>query len=337
MSGAIVQLGRLEAVSLREAWPDEARNFTPWLADDANLSLLSDALGLHLELEAVEKPVGPFSADILAKEAGTDRWVLIENQVEPTDHKHLGQLLTYAAGLDARTIIWIAQAFREEHRAAVDFLNRATNEDFSFFGVQVELFRIGESALAPSFTIVAKPNNWSKKAQAGKQVTEEALTPVQALHRDFWAGVIAQASTVYPDLAGRTPYKGNWQTAERLLSSKKLVVEANGTFTQGRLRAEVYLGGPLAKAAYHKLFGARQAIEQDFGSTLSWEELPGKQDSRIACYMPGEQKRENRAIWPAQAKWLIHTLKRLSDTFRPRLQALDLSQLEADEFDSLLG
>jgi hypothetical protein len=335
--GAVIQLGRLEAVSLREAWPDEARNFTPWLAEDANLSLLSDALGLHLELEAVEKAVGPFSADILAKEAGTERWVLIENQVEPTDHKHLGQLLTYAAGLDAQTIVWIAQAFREEHRAAIDFLNRATNEDFAFFGVQVELFRIGDSALAPSFTIVAKPNNWSKKAQAGKQAAEESLGPSQALYREFWAAVIAQAASTYPDLAVRTPYKGNWQTAERLLSSKKLVVEANATFTQGRLRAEVYIGGLLAKAAFAKVIREKRALEEAFGSELAWEELPGKQDCRISFYMPGEQKRENRAAWPGQARWLIQNVKRLADTFRPTLRALDLAELEETEFDSLLG
>src|SRR5204862_230509 len=107
--------------------------------------------------------------DILAKEADTERWVIIENQLTPTDHGHLGQLLTYAAGLEARTIIWIAEEFREEHRAAIDFLNRATTEEFAFFGVKIELFRIGDSQLAPDFSIVAKPNDWSKRTQSAKQ------------------------------------------------------------------------------------------------------------------------------------------------------------------------
>lgn len=337
MTGAVVPLGRLEIVPLREAWPDEARNFTPWLADDTNLSLLAETLGLHLELEAVEKPVGPFSADILAKEAGTDRWVLIENQIEPTDHKHLGQLLTYAAGLDARTIVWVAQVFREEHRAAVDFLNRATNEDYSFFAVQIELYKIGNSDLAPSFAVAAKPNNWSKNAQAARQSTEEGLTETQVKHREYWTFLIGCAVDRYPALASRTPYKGNWQTAERLFYSKNLQADANCTFTQGRLRAEIYLGGSLAKAAFHKLAEKRLDIEKSFGGALEWEELFGKQDSRIAVYMPGDQGREDKDKWAEQADWLIVNLRKLADTFRPRLQALDLSDLEAYDADSLLG
>ena len=211
MGTSIVDLGRLEKVALRQAWPDEAQNFTPWLAEDVNLALLGDALGIQLELEAVEKQVGPFAADILAKEVGSDRWVIIENQIEPTDHRHLGQLLTYAAGLDARTIIWIADSFREEHRAAIDFLNRATTEDFAFFGIQVELYRIGSSALAPRFSLVGKPNNWSKQAQAAKQLAERDLSPIQKLTREFWAQLIAKSAKAYPPLAVRTPYKSSWQ------------------------------------------------------------------------------------------------------------------------------
>ena len=158
---AVIPLGRIASVDLRQAWPDEARNFTPWLADEDNLSLLGSVLGLQLEVEAVEKQVGPFSADILAKEIGSGHWVLIENQIEMTDHAHLGQILTYAAGLDVSTIIWVAREFREQHRAAIDYLNRITDEDHRFFGVKVELLKIGESAFAPSFSVVAKPNNWS--------------------------------------------------------------------------------------------------------------------------------------------------------------------------------
>jgi hypothetical protein len=135
---SIVPLGRLEKVELRHAWPDERANFTPWLAQEENLAQLGEAIGLQLEPEAVEKQVGRFAADILAKSMPDERWVLIENQIEPTDHCHLGQLLTYAAGLDARIIIWIAEVFREEHRAAIDFLNTATSEEYAFFAVQLE-------------------------------------------------------------------------------------------------------------------------------------------------------------------------------------------------------
>jgi hypothetical protein len=338
VGSAVVSLGRLEAVPLRTAWPDEAQNFTPWLAEDANLSLLGEALGLQLELEAVEKAVGPFSADILAKEITSDRWVLIENQIAPTDHKHLGQLITYAAGLDAPIVVWIAEEFHEKHRAALDFLNRATREEFSFFAVRIELFRIGESAMAPSFSVIAKPNNWSKEAQAAKQVAQDTLSPTQIQNRAFWTDVIAGAGSLYPALSSRTPYKSSWQCAERIRSAKDFYAECNAAFTAtGQLRVEVYLGGTLAKGVFHALDQQRAEIEAAFGSSLSWEELPKGQDSRVAFYMPGLQKRDDKAAWTLQKTWLLNNWKRLGDVLRPYIVAVDLSQLETDDLEDLLG
>jgi hypothetical protein len=332
LTGSIVPLGKLETVSLREAWPNEASNFTPWLAEDTNLTLLGEALGLQLELEAVEKPVGPFAADILAKESGAGRWVLIENQIEPTDHRHLGQLLTYAAGLDTHVVVWIAQSFREEHRAAIDFLNRATTEEYSFFGVQIELFRIGNSPLAPTFTLAAKPNNWSKQAQAGKQATQDELSPTQIENRRFWTELISAASDLYPALTSRVPYKSSWQCAERLRSSPNFYSECNAAFTStGQLRIEAYLGGTLAKAVYYELLAQQAEIEEAFGDSLVWEELPKGQDSRIAYYMPGTQKRDNKQGWSAQRQWLLANWKKLADTLRPYINGVDLNVLSIDQ------
>ena len=138
-------LGRLERVELRDIWLSEASDFTPWLARKENLEILGQTLGMiDLELEAQERPVGPFRADILCKDIETNRWVLIENQLERTDHNHLGQLLTYASGLEAVTIVWIAARFTEEHRSTLDWLNRITDESFRFFGLEVEHWRIGD-------------------------------------------------------------------------------------------------------------------------------------------------------------------------------------------------
>lgn len=339
MGTSVVNLGRLESVPLRTAWPDEALNFTPWLAEDGNLALLGETLGLQLELEGIEKAVGPFAADILAKELGTDRWVLIENQIAPTDHKHLGQLLTYAAGFDAQIVIWIAEEFHEKHRAAIDFLNRATREEFSFFGIRIELFRIGDSVLAPSFSVVAKPNNWSKEAQAAKQIAQDTLSPTQAQSKAFWSALISEATASYPALAGRTPYKSSWQCAERLRSAPKFYAECNAAFTSSsQLRVEVYLGGQLAKAVFHQLLKERSEIESAFGSELAWEELPAGQDSRVAFYMPGVQKRDDSAAWIGQRQWLLSNWKKLGDTLRPYIAAIDISSLaeEAeDEFTDL--
>ena len=153
------ELARLEAVDPRTCWKNEAADFTPWLAEAENIKLLGDTIGLDLELEAQEKGVGPFRADLLCKSTVDDSFVLIENQLERTDHSHLGQLLTYAAGLQAVTIVWIAHKMTDEHRAALDWLNEVTNSQINFFGLEIELWKIERSPLAPRFNVVSKPND----------------------------------------------------------------------------------------------------------------------------------------------------------------------------------
>ena len=139
---AQLNLGRLEQVELRSIWANEAGDFTPWLAQEDNLRLLGDTIGIELELEERERAVGPFSADILCKDTVGGAWVVIENQLERTDHTHLGQLITYAAGLKAATIVWIASRLTEEHRAALDWLNEITDGKFQFFGLEIEVWKI---------------------------------------------------------------------------------------------------------------------------------------------------------------------------------------------------
>ena len=141
-------LGTMERVKdLRVVWDSEAGGFTPWLAREENLALLGDALNLELTLEGTEESVGSYRADIVCRDTLTEGLVLIENQLEQTDHRHLGQIFTYAAGLNAVTIVWIATRFNEEHRAALDWLNAITDESVNFFGIEIELWRIGGSAL----------------------------------------------------------------------------------------------------------------------------------------------------------------------------------------------
>ena len=182
-----MKLGQLQKVVLREVWKTEAQHFTPWLAQDENLALLGDTIGLDLECEAVEKDVGPFRADILCKDTANDSWVLVENQVERTDHTHLGQLLTYAAGLNTVTIVWIAQRFTDEHRAALDWLNKVTGDEINFFGLEVELWRIGESDIAPKFNMVSKPNEFTKgKAGTAHLTADKGLSETKLLQLEYW-------------------------------------------------------------------------------------------------------------------------------------------------------
>lgn len=180
------ELSRFEEVQLRDVWDTEAQDFTPWLAEDENLSLLGDTLGMELELEAQEINVGDFRADILCNNEDGSR-VLIENQLEETDHSHLGQILTYSAGLDVQTVIWIARKFRDGHRAALDRLNEMTDKDYRFFGVEIKVWQIGKSARAPQFEVVCSPNDWSRSViQDSQREITKRLTETQQLQEEYW-------------------------------------------------------------------------------------------------------------------------------------------------------
>lgn len=179
-------LGRLESVDPRVCWGSEPADFTPWLAESENLGLLAETLGLPgLQLEGVEVQVGPYRADILCRSVDAHGYVLIENQLARTDHSHLGQILTYAAGLDAATLVWISPHFTEEHRAALDWLNRITGEEHHFFGVQLELWRItGSERMAPRFHMVARPNDWEKSVRT---TVRAATAELSEARRGFWS------------------------------------------------------------------------------------------------------------------------------------------------------
>lgn len=175
-------IGRLSEADPRTAWLHEAHDFTPWLAE--NLDLVGEVIGRRLEAEGREIRVGPFSADVLARDIEGNR-VLVENQLATTDHGHLGQIMTYLAGLDAKIVVWIATGFREEHLSAINWLNENTVEPFAFFAIQLRVVRIGDSAPAPILDVVARPNEWEREI---KSVAREAETQsdLATTRRAFW-------------------------------------------------------------------------------------------------------------------------------------------------------
>jgi len=208
----IPNLGTLSDVNPREAWGHEAMNFTPWLA--ANLEMLGDKIGIRIELEGQEVPVETFSADILARNSIDDSLVLIENQLEGSDHKHLGQIMTYLAGLDAHTVVWIATDFREAHLSALKWLNENTTDSFSFFAVKVRAVRIGDSPIAPVFEVLEKPNQWERKLQAVAKDTGSS-SEIGQLRYDFWTHYVNR----FPDELQRNPAhatNARWRTLDAL-------------------------------------------------------------------------------------------------------------------------
>lgn len=319
------QLGRLERVGLREIWVHEATAFTPWLAKAENLDVLADALGMELELEAQERSVGPFRADILCKEIGTGHWVLIENQLERTDHTHLGQLLTYAAGLEAVTIIWIADKFSEEHRATLDWLNRITNEGFSFFGVEVELWRIGTSAPAPKFNVLSKPNNWSRSVgEASRAIDNNDLSSTGNMQVDYWAALNAALIAAHGPVQGtRKPQPASWMSYS--IGRSHFSIQAVMARPRREVRAELYIQGARAKAYFALLKQQQAAVEAEIGYPLLWDEKPDGIESRIATLLDNSDP-DNRDDWPRQHKWLASHLNDIHRAFSARVRSVRLEQ-----------
>ena len=177
-------LGILKKVNIRKKWPDDASDFTPWLAKEENIEKLSLALGLELQVENIEVSVGPYSADILAKDVGTDRYVVIENQLKKTNHDHSGKLITYGSVLDASANVWITSEFTEEHKKALDWLNDHTSDEISFYGVILELWQIDDSKPAVMFNVISKPADIMRQTAITK--ASENLTDTKRLQLDFW-------------------------------------------------------------------------------------------------------------------------------------------------------
>lgn len=323
-------LGRLERVDLRNIWASEATDFTPWLARPENLLVLAEALGIDLELEAQEKAVGPFRADLLCKDIGTDAWVLVENQLERTDHVHLGQLMTYASGLEAVTIVWIAARFTEEHRATLDWLNKITDESFRFFGLEVELWRIGDSPAAPKFNIVSKPNNWSRSvAQAARAIEETDLSETRVLQREYWATLGKSLDAARGAVSGnRKPQPQSWMGYP--IGRSGFSLSAVMLRPRKQVRAELYISGDSAKAFLALLMAQREAIEQDLSYPLEWEELPTRRDSRVSVYL-SDLDPEDEADWPRQHQWLVERLNDLHRVFAQRVKMLNADDWRPDD------
>lgn len=319
MSQAI--LGRLERVDLRYIWDNEATSFTPWLAREENLDLLGEAIGLDLELEAQERNVGPFRADILCKETTDNQWVLIENQLEKTDHTHLGQLLTYAAGLQAVTIVWIAQRFTEEHRAALDWLNEITDDRFNFFGLEIELWKIGDSPVAPKFNIISHPNDWSRTISQSARRIEEAPTETKQQQMEFWQAFLDFST-------GKTlPYRIPKPRPQHWLDiglGRGFKLCPNLNTRDKEIRIDLYIHNPDSKAYFDILFEEQAQVEQEFGQPLNWRRLPERKSSIICISHPNIDPLD-RQQWPMMMAWFTEQLVKMHQVFSNRIRNMDIS------------
>lgn len=311
------QLSRLERVGLRDVWENEALNFTPWLAEPENIQLLGNVIGLELEVEAQEQSVGPFSADILCRDTASDNWVLIENQLERTDHTHLGQLMTYAAGLHAVTIVWIASRFTDEHRAAIDWLNEITANDFSFFGLEVELWRIGDSPAAPKFNIVSRPNDWSRSISGA---VNPELTDSKKTQLAFWVRFRDYLAEHDSQAKPSKPRPQTWMQYSRI---EKFSVMAYASFWDSEsesydsqeLRVELGTWDTSAHGVFARLHEIEDEITSKIDEPITWHEPEGMRVRRLWIRRSADLTAEDQ--WPEYFEWLKERIDRFQQTFKP--------------------
>lgn len=275
-----INLSKIEKISLRDCWDNEASDFTPWLATEENIALLADALGMNeLEVKGQEEHVGPFRADILCVDPGTDKLVLIENQLEKTDHNHLGQILTYAAGLDAVTIIWIAEHFTEEHRAAIDWLNRITDKEFNFFGVEIGLIKIGDSDAAPVFNVIAKPNGWSKDVRSS-QASSEGHSEGKIFNYEYWTSFNEYMSNNPSKLfRTRSASYSHWMSIA--IGHGAVHIDLLLNKREQKATIQLYMWDDAEKKIYDALLKHKEEAEDKIGEKLMWRRLDGKKASSI--------------------------------------------------------
>lgn len=328
---AIIPLGVFERVAVKHAWPTEDGNFTPWLAEPANIAALGAALDIDIEVEAVEYSVGAFRADILARAADeTEHRIIIENQFGRTNHGHLGQILTYLAGIEnAKTVVWIAETIQPDHRAAVDWLNANTEAVFSFFAIEIELWRIGSSPPAPRFNLIASPNDWTKTARnAVRDVDTALIGDRHSVRLAYWSSFAEYLKDHSSQFRIRRSNKDHW--FEFPIGRSNMAISSTISTEKQRVGVELYNHKDADKIAFNTLLTDKEVIESEFGETLVWQSLPGRKATRIAVYRHGVDPADETTRADLHA-WMLERMVKFRTVFSDRVKNIGtVASLEAE-------
>lgn len=300
-------LGEIKTVPLRKIWKNEAYDFTPWLTK--NLDEIGQAVGLELEYEDSEVPVGPYSADILAKDAGNGSYVVIENQLERTNHDHLGKCLTYASVLDAPTVIWIASKFTEEHRKALDWLNDHTSEEIGFYGIKVELWQIDNSQPAVKFNVISSPNEVVKQATRRKEHGE--LTETRKTQLEFWTEFKNKIAKTGKIRSLQTPRPQYWFD----IALGKSGVHLSNTFNtdKSEIGVRVYISNRIVDEWLPYFESRKEEIELKIGNELDWSPNPDNRDKVITLTKHFDL--DNKENWKPAIGWLVEQTIKFREVF----------------------
>ena len=318
----VLKLGQLKNLTLKSVWNHEEHDFTPWLAEEDHLAALSNAIGMDLQLDKIEVPVGPYWADILAKDASGE-YVVIENQFGKTNHDHLGKLLTYGATLGASAVVWIAEQFTDEHRKTMEWLNERTIDSLSLYAVQLEVLQIDESPPAIRFNVICQPNEVVRAATAAKSAG--ALTETQQMQLEFWTMFRDRLLEKKVIPSAQTPRPQYWFDVA-LGRSNIFLSNILDTYA-GRIGIRIYIGNRIAEAALAQLEKDKDAIENEIGEKLSWNPTPEKRDKIIGLFRSVDVS--NRDAWPEYCDWLVNFVGKFRMAFVPRIKALKLDEVAA--------
>ena len=290
-----MELGKLEKVDLRTVWEKEPSDFTEWLSKTENLSKLSDELGFGLTLVQKEADVGDFNVDILAQDEDRQR-VIIENQLETSNHDHLGKLITYAAGRDAKKIVWIVNDFRDEHKQAIDWLNEHIQDEIQFYAIRMEAYRIGKSLPAPKFQLVSTPNTWTRTIRTSTARGEP--TKMKLLQLDFWKRFKEFAESDGTRLVLRSPRAQQWYSIG--IGSRKAHLDLRVNTQRNSMGCEINVHED--KSLFKALQRKRKSIERVVGEKLDWDLKEGRKASMVRLSRRADLRDDSK--WDGYFKWL---------------------------------
>jgi len=311
------KLGKLEEVGLRKIWPLEAQDFSEWLASEEGLNLLSETIKVNFSSTEREEKIGNFFCDILGVETATNKKIVIENQLEKTNHKHLGQIITYAAGSDASIVIWIFNEIQEEHRQAIDWLNDITNENISFFALEIKLYRIGDSKPAPKFELICKPNIFGKVSRRP--------TEIQGKQKEFWTEfkIYVDKKEEKDFTQGAAPR--NWyEISAKLPNSIRIRLYVNTRDKEIRCELQILS----AQAIYVHLMKHKEDIDSKLGQA-DWSEIEDEQRKIILRQSGFDIDSESK--YESYFDWFIKNVKLLKETLLPYIEKYENNVLSDDK------
>lgn len=304
-----MKLGKFKQVPLREIWQHEALDFTNWLAQEDNLELLGEELEISIVNAQTEVNVGKFAVDILAEDENGHK-LIIENQLETTNHDHLGKTITYAAGLQAETIVWIVKNAREEHEQAVNWLNENTNEKVNFFLIEIQAWKIDESSPAPRFNIIAKPNDWAKTIKQSTGLN--SLSDLKIQQQDFW-NRLKEYGEEHSNTSWQKARPQHWY--DKSIGTSRAHISFTVNTRKNQVAVDIYI--PDDMELYNKLFENKEIIESKLGYRLIWAELQNRKASAIGIIRKGNFQDETQV--QDLVEWLFQRAEDFTKVFKKYL------------------